>query len=521
MSKITIIEGNSSDKDNVRVIMVKGEKGEQGDLNHNDIIDNLISTDNTKVLSAKQGKFLKDLVDKKIIFFDNVTSMKLYDLNLGNTVRTLGFHTKNDGGSALYKVRSKNISDTVDEAIIIQLQNENLVAELIPDYPINPNQFGCYGDLINDDSIGLQKAINYILNKYPNDYGFCPYLKGGNYYLTSPITINTPSQFSEWKIELNSIKGHYNGYVIDLKGAISSCELTFDVINNDLGGCIKCVTDAETYMGTSKINSNFMHCNTSFDCIHLEKDDNYPDSWINDNEINVKRFGNGRYGLYAKKCNQLIINHSDFEYGACYLENCNNALLIAPHLIDIVSNTYVLETVGECKNLIIIGGGNGGLSFEETLQDKKYKLSSGTFGGIVSYQEAPNLESIYINKSPFVNIIEGKLIRIQPYLFNLNVGSDIYDTRNLTSLECPTFLQASNDTTDIILDKAIYGGFGKINEIIIWTNNTSLNLKLAYKNQEPILLKTFTNSLYKKYKLNWFRDNKWFIEEYTNEIIEP
>ncbi len=33
MSKITIIEGNSNNKDNVRAIMVKGEKGEQGDVN--------------------------------------------------------------------------------------------------------------------------------------------------------------------------------------------------------------------------------------------------------------------------------------------------------------------------------------------------------------------------------------------------------------------------------------------------------------------------------------------------------
>jgi hypothetical protein len=31
MIKMTIIEGNSNDKDNVRVIMVKGEKGDTGD----------------------------------------------------------------------------------------------------------------------------------------------------------------------------------------------------------------------------------------------------------------------------------------------------------------------------------------------------------------------------------------------------------------------------------------------------------------------------------------------------------
>lgn len=71
MSKITIIEGNSNDKDNVRTIMVKGEKGEQGDLNHNDIIDNLTSTASDKVLSANQGKILKNLIDTNIISIEN------------------------------------------------------------------------------------------------------------------------------------------------------------------------------------------------------------------------------------------------------------------------------------------------------------------------------------------------------------------------------------------------------------------------------------------------------------------
>lgn len=63
MSKMIIVEGNSNDKDNVRVIMVKGEKGEMGDLNHNDIVNNLTSTATNKVLSANQGRILKGLIN--------------------------------------------------------------------------------------------------------------------------------------------------------------------------------------------------------------------------------------------------------------------------------------------------------------------------------------------------------------------------------------------------------------------------------------------------------------------------
>lgn len=66
MSRLTIVEGNSNDKDNVRAIMVKGEKGEKGDngeITYSDVVDNLTSTETQKPLSANQGKVLKDLID--------------------------------------------------------------------------------------------------------------------------------------------------------------------------------------------------------------------------------------------------------------------------------------------------------------------------------------------------------------------------------------------------------------------------------------------------------------------------
>ena len=102
MSKMVIVEGNSNDKDNVRTIMVKGERGYSAyeiavqngytgteaewkdsflnaetyynktevnglldeKVNVTDIIDNLTSSEAQKPLSAKQGKNLKDGLDE-------------------------------------------------------------------------------------------------------------------------------------------------------------------------------------------------------------------------------------------------------------------------------------------------------------------------------------------------------------------------------------------------------------------------------------------------------------------------
>ena len=47
MSKITIIEGNSNDKDNIRILMVKGEKGDQGPIGNNQLeIGTVVSGEN-------------------------------------------------------------------------------------------------------------------------------------------------------------------------------------------------------------------------------------------------------------------------------------------------------------------------------------------------------------------------------------------------------------------------------------------------------------------------------------------
>jgi len=82
MSKITIVEGNSNDKDNVRAIMVKGEKGEKGDngeITYSDVVDNLESTSTQYPLSANQGRQLKDLVDNNKYEIDGKITNINYD----------------------------------------------------------------------------------------------------------------------------------------------------------------------------------------------------------------------------------------------------------------------------------------------------------------------------------------------------------------------------------------------------------------------------------------------------------
>lgn len=126
-------------------------------------------------------EIIASYLDSKAIFgFDNVASMKqATNLINGSYAKTLGFYNKNDGGNALYKIRQITNEDVVDEMTILSMQNQNLIAELIINYPINPLTLGAKGDGINDDYNYIQKAINLGNVK----------LTKGSYYITNTLSM--------------------------------------------------------------------------------------------------------------------------------------------------------------------------------------------------------------------------------------------------------------------------------------------------------------------------------------------
>ena len=96
--------------------------------------------------------------------YDTVANLKSAEnLVNNNYAKTLGYHTINDGGASLYKIRSVRLSDVIDESFIIALQND-LVAELIPSNELDPKQLGAYGDGEHDDTSKLQLAFSSNYN---------------------------------------------------------------------------------------------------------------------------------------------------------------------------------------------------------------------------------------------------------------------------------------------------------------------------------------------------------------------
>lgn len=123
---------------------------------------------NTKLDEMAEDGTLEEIIaaylnTNALICFDSVSDMKSSE-NLvdGSYARTLGFYSVNDGGASIYKIRNVTNDDVIDNAFIISLDTDNLIAELIIFNDININQLGAKGDGVTDDTSFFEKAINKI-----------------------------------------------------------------------------------------------------------------------------------------------------------------------------------------------------------------------------------------------------------------------------------------------------------------------------------------------------------------------
>lgn len=418
----------------------------------NDYFDNLDVQDeiNNKlddmVDSGELQEIITSYLNSKALFgFDNVQSMK-QSTNLinGSYAKTMGYHTKNDGGSALYKIREITNDDVVDESLIVAMNNNDLVAELITDGTIKVEQLGAYGDGIHDDTSAIQKALNNF-----ND-----------------VLMNKTYLISEIEIKKNlTSHGTINGNV---KIKTSNVNFDFNLINGEL-----IIESSSTYVQGVNVNGHkitnengngltlfcngygILYCKFKVDLIRADKCINF--DYGNGGYINQNYFykTNVSYhtGIYTDPNNASYYNGNVFsEMGfedittwftlnkmeATLFENCR----MLPFEADGSSDIHELGTINNSRT-VYFDNPTHGLYYEFiTTNSRCYALDNcKTYDGtnIGKYVSFKSNEIINIDNSLYpqfyknigdlssptqVNVYEYDLHK--PLIFNANANKYIY-----------------------------------------------------------------------------------------------
>ena len=284
-------------------------------------------------------EIIADYLNSKAIFgFDNVQSLKnATNLIDGSYASTLGYHSKNDGGSALYKIRTITNDDVVDEMFILEMLNDDsLIAELITN-EINANQIGAYGNGTNEDTSKIQSLITYCQNnnKILN-------LVSGKTYLVDTLSITN--------------KLSINGNMATLKPKTTHNILNIDYEENVPTGFIKDLIidmDYKAPIGINIINDhrrtyeNITFNNSATDGIALYVGNNGSPAGCN--FINLKGYGNKFQSSQFCKIDGADTVFSNIDY-ECYkygIEVNANAMFTNIHGFilgsDIYENSYFMK----------------------------------------------------------------------------------------------------------------------------------------------------------------------------------
>lgn len=109
----------------------------------------------------------KSSVDEYVTVVENIAALRVFDPADSMYVQTKGYHTAQDGGAGMYYYDAADTTTPEDAGSVI-VANGGERWKLITSGVVYAEQFGAYGDLVNDDRVVLQSAINYCsANKLP------------------------------------------------------------------------------------------------------------------------------------------------------------------------------------------------------------------------------------------------------------------------------------------------------------------------------------------------------------------
>lgn len=512
MAKMTILEGNSNDKDNVKAYMVKGEPGvsptidvskedgvttltiEDAEGTHTATIadgDDLVGGVPTDGVIGFDGE-VTDIPDGYEVLddinlvksFNTITEMKEdEDLVAGDTCQTLGYYSANDGGAGLYKIVDD--SQLVDDGGSIHELANGLKAQLIS----NKKNVCCYGILPNNqDNSQYMNRIKGLETIYIPD---------GNYKFSNPITIENTNiicekVFFEYTGEMNTEDTFitFNGNSAPqtpLSGKIDINKLFINCNGKIQNGCKieNCYSYNINELYILGVIENGLHCTrftngtirkcyirrlpTNIESIGVIIDN--ADS-IYDNLVTV----DFKYGIKCNQGNNRITNFHSwlssselYSGSTCILMNTYSPIIITNLTCDTVQT--VVKTLNNYARFSITGL----TVFNNTdVVNEESNIVLDLFG--TSNYIVIEGSSVTSQNAPLKFLTDSNFANVNTYLINGNIVDNVvteFKTNNITEIGSSIkFLSTINSNSNIVLSDLSKMITNNYNGLFAYNENT-------------------------------------------------
>ena len=259
-------------------------------------------------ISILNGYKIKD--KKAVRYYDTISNMKSdTTLKAGMYVKTKGYYSTNDGGSAEYIIRTKTNEDVEDNKTIYFI-NTSLVAEIVVKNEINLKQLGV------TENTDITDYINTSLTKYgyaniPSGTYKCNIsITSDNYYkIKGNNTILKPNNTSNPVIDILCAEISNQKIIEDIKLELTNSETGIKIAKPS-------TSQRDTYL-SQRVILKGIYANLDSDFTGVVIDLEYL-SEINISDIYIKRTGseseNTGTGIKISSCVNLNVYNSSIGY---------------------------------------------------------------------------------------------------------------------------------------------------------------------------------------------------------------
>ena len=428
---------------------------------------------------------LENIISKYITSYmlttvSTVNDMKPISFSENSFIKTLGFYSEGDGGSAFYVVKSGDYQP--NNSTIFQLNNGLFAVLISDDDVLNSKQFGCFGNGVNDDYNFLQNAIDYCLSfKIPKLI-----ILRGTYMLSQTIKILKPTnKYINFEIEgqyyptFTPLANFTGDYLFEINSDITS-----------MNDCMRYLSMKNLLLGT---NDDFTFYNINgFQISELQ--------YGNFENITVKNF---------KKQGVLIRDVYDSVFNNLKILNCgdinheldNNtfyALDLQGSLDNVNACHFIACQVERCPLLLRIGAKSRHNQFTDSkFEQNAINYSSNAIIAIDSY----SAENTFTN----CQFVKNQMDTSHKY-FIYSIGNHEYhqSAKFFCKLDGCMFTAARNFDTQLYLNVDGFtivncqfnncAGYSNVYPFVFHNENIFTNNKLIFKNSNTNVFSIIGNN---------------------------